>query len=74
MKGKGQTQGKGFGYVVAIGMVALFILAAKTISDYRNDWVKGAQADARTEAYFAEHPDTSVHLKAFGMIGRTTKR
>ena len=40
--------------MVAVGMAALFILAAKTASDYWNDWVKGAEADARTEAYLAE--------------------
>src|SRR6516225_2485983 len=55
MKGKGRTQGKGFNYVVAVAMAALVILAAKTASDYWNDWVKGAEADARTEAYFAAH-------------------
>ena len=55
MKGKGRTQGKGFNYVVALAMAALFILAAKTASDYWNDWVKSAHADARTETYFAEH-------------------
>ena len=55
MKGKGRTQGKGFNYVVALAMAALFILAAKTASDYWNDWVKGAEADARTGAYFAAH-------------------
>ena len=55
MKGKGRTQGKGFSYVVAVAMAALVIVAAKTASDYSNDWVKGAHADARTETYFAEH-------------------
>ena len=55
MKGKGRTQGKGFSYVVAVAMAALVIVAAKTASDYWNDWVKGALADARTETYFAEH-------------------
>jgi hypothetical protein len=62
MKGKGRTQGKGFSYIMAVAMAALFILAAKTASDYRNEWGKGAQADARTEAYFAEHPG---HFCAF---------
>ncbi len=57
MKGKRRTQGKGFSYMMAAAMAALFILAAKTASDYWNDWVKGAaHADARTEAYFAAHP------------------
>ena len=55
MKGEGRTQGKGFSYVVAVAMAALVIVAAKTASDYWNDWVKGAHADARTEAYFAAH-------------------
>src|SRR5215475_14777215 len=49
------TQGKGFNYVVAVAMAALVIVAAKTASDYRNDLVKGALADARLETYFAAH-------------------
>jgi hypothetical protein len=53
MKG---NQGKGFSYVMAMGMAALLVLATKTFSDYRDDWVKGAVADARTETYLAEHP------------------
>jgi carotenoid cleavage dioxygenase-like enzyme len=53
----GRPRGKGFNYVVAIGMVALFIAAAKTADDFRSEWVKdAAHADARTEAYFAAHP------------------
>jgi hypothetical protein len=55
MKGEVRTQGKGFNFLMALAMAALFILAAKTASDYWNDWVKGAQANARTAAYFAEH-------------------
>ena len=55
MKGKGRTQGKGFNFLMAVAMAALLILAAKTASDYWIDWVKGALADTRTEAYFAEH-------------------
>ena len=55
MKGKGRTQGKGFSYVMALGMAALVIVAAKTVYDYRNGLVKGALADARIERYFAEH-------------------
>ena len=51
---KGQRTG--FNSVVAVGMAALFIVAAKTADDYWNDWVKAAQADARTETYFAAHP------------------
>jgi hypothetical protein len=46
----------GFNCVVAVGVVALAIAAAKTADDYRNEWVKTAHADARTEAYFAAHP------------------
>jgi hypothetical protein len=55
MKSKGRTQGKGFSYVMAVGMAALLIVAAKTVYDYRNGLVKGALADARIETYFAEH-------------------
>jgi len=47
--------GKGFSYVMAIGMAALLVLTAKTFSDDRDDWAKGLQADARTATYFAEH-------------------
>jgi hypothetical protein len=54
MKGKGQTQGKGFGYVMAIPMAALLIVAAKTVYDYRNAPFNSAHATARTERYFAE--------------------
>ena len=54
-KCKGQTQGKGFTYVMGIAMVPLLIVAATTVYDYRNDLVKRAHADARTETYFAEH-------------------
>jgi hypothetical protein len=36
-------------------MAALLIVAATTVYDYRNDSVKRAHADTRTEAYFAEH-------------------
>ena len=55
MKGKRRTQGKGFNYVMAVGMAALLIVATKTVYDYRNGPVKGALADARMERYFAEH-------------------
>jgi hypothetical protein len=55
MKGKGRTQGKGFGYVMAVAMAALLIVAATTLYDFRNDSVKRGYADARTETYFAEH-------------------
>ena len=53
-KGKGRTQGKGFGYVMAVPMAVLLIVAAMTVYDYRNASVKSAQANARTETYFAE--------------------
>ena len=52
MKGKGRTQGKGFGYVMAVPMAVLLIVAAKAVYDYRNAPFKGA--DARTATYFAE--------------------
>ena len=58
----GRTQGKGFSYVVTVGMAALFLAAGKTAYDYRNEWVKAAYVDARTEAYFAAHPG---HFCAF---------
>jgi hypothetical protein len=54
MKGKGQTQGKGFGYVMAVPVAVLLILAAKTVYDYTNAPSKGAHAGARTETYSAE--------------------
>lgn len=57
------NQGKGFNCVMAVAMVALAIAAAKTADDYRNDWVKGAQADPRTEAYFAAHPEPFCALE-----------
>ena len=69
---KGQQTG--FNSVVAVGMAALFIVAAKTADDYRNAWVKGAQADARTETYFAEHSGSFCAFEGVGMTGRTTKR
>ena len=53
-KSKGRTQGKGFGYVIAVPMAALVIVAAMTIYDFTNVTFKGAQADARTATYFAE--------------------
>jgi hypothetical protein len=54
MKSKGRTQ-KGFGYLMAVPMAALLIVAAQTVYDYRNAPFKGAHASSRTEAYFAEH-------------------
>ena len=53
-KGKGQAQGKGFGYVMAGPMAVLLIVAANGVYDYRNASVKSAHANARTETYFAE--------------------
>ena len=53
MKGKGRTQ-KGFGYVMAVPMAVLLIVAAITVYDYRNDPFKGAHTGARTETYSAE--------------------
>ena len=48
MKRKGQTQGKGFGYVMAVPMAVLLVGAAMTIYDYRNAPFRG------TSTYFAE--------------------
>jgi hypothetical protein len=54
MKGKGQTQRKGFGYVMAVPMAALLFVAAMTVYDYTNAPFKRAHAGARTETYSAE--------------------
>jgi hypothetical protein len=54
MKGKGRPQGKGFGYVMAVPMAVLLVVAAMTVYDYRNAPFKGAHAGARTETYSAE--------------------
>jgi hypothetical protein len=54
VKGKGRTQGKGFGYVMAVPVAVLLIVAAMTVYDYRNASFKSAHANARTETYFAE--------------------
>lgn len=40
---------------MAVGMVALLIVAVKTIDDYRNGPITSAHADARTEMYLAAH-------------------
>jgi hypothetical protein len=53
MKGKGRTQ-KGFGYVMAVPMTVLLIVAAQTVYDYRNAPIKSARAGFRTQTYFAE--------------------
>jgi hypothetical protein len=52
----GRARENGFSNVMAVLMAALLIVAAKTVYDYRNGPVESALADARTEAYFAEHP------------------
>ena len=52
MKGKGQTQRKGFGYVVAVPLAVLLVVAAKTVYDYGNAAFKGI--NARPATYFAE--------------------
>jgi hypothetical protein len=54
LKGKGQTQGKGFGYVIAVPIAALIIVVAMTVNDYRNPPFKGAAAVVRTAAYSVE--------------------
>ena len=54
MKGKGRTLGTGFGYMMAVPMAVLLIVAAKAVYDYRNIPFERAQANPRTETYFAE--------------------
>jgi hypothetical protein len=54
MMGKGQRQGKGFGYLMAVPMALLLIVAAATLYEYRRDPFKGAHAVVRTAAYSAE--------------------
>src|SRR5215470_16452761 len=49
MKGKGRTQ-KGFGYVMAVPMAVLLIVAATTVYDYRNGPFKGAYPGATYSA------------------------
>jgi hypothetical protein len=55
MKGNDWTQGKSFSYVMAAAIAALLIMAAKSVYDHGNGPVKGLQADAKTETYFARH-------------------
>jgi hypothetical protein len=59
--GKGRTQGKGISYLMAVALVALLIVWAKTGYDYSNGLLKAAQAnatiEARIEAYFAKHSE-----------------
>jgi len=50
MKGKCQTQGKGFGYVMAVPMAALLFVATMTVYDYTNYLLKGAHAGATYSA------------------------
>jgi len=52
MKGKGQTQRKGFGYVVAVPIAVMLIVAAKAAYDYGNAPFKGT--NARPATYYAE--------------------
>ncbi len=52
MKG---NQGKGFSCVMAVPAAALLLVAAKTVSDYRNAPVRAAYAAARAETKFAQH-------------------
>src|SRR5262245_20243214 len=54
MKGKGQAQGKGFGYVMAVPIAVLLIVAANGVYDYMNAPFKGAHETARTEGYSAQ--------------------
>ena len=72
MTGKDRTQGKGFGYVMAVPMAALLIVAAKTVYDYGSAPFKGA--DARTETTFAEHSVPFCVMRVFGITGKKTKR
>jgi len=57
MKGKGHTQGKGFGYMMAVPMAVLLIVAAKTVYDYANAPFGNAPfqgINARPATYLAE--------------------
>ena len=74
MKGKGRTQRKGFGYVMAAPMAVLLIVAAMTVYDYGNALFKSAQANARAETYFAEQSGPFCLMEGVGIIGRMTKR
>jgi hypothetical protein len=49
------TSGRGFSYVMAVGMAVLLIVWAKTGYDLMNDLFKGRPGDARTATYFAAH-------------------
>ena len=50
MKGNGQTQGKGFGYVMAVPMAAFLFVAAMTVYDYTNAPSNRAHAGATYSA------------------------
>jgi hypothetical protein len=63
MTGNERTQGKSSSYVMAVAMAALLIVAAKTAYDYRNGPVTGAQADPKTETYFARHSEPFCALE-----------
>jgi hypothetical protein len=52
-----KSQQTGFNCVLAVGIAALLIAAAKTGFDYRNAWVADAHAAARTEMYLAAHSE-----------------
>ena len=57
MKGKGQNQGKGFGYLMAVPMAVLLFVAAKTVYDYANVPFGNAPfqgINARPATYLAE--------------------
>jgi len=54
---KGKTQGKGFGYVMAVPMAVLLFVAAMAVYDYRHDPFGNARfqgINATPATYFAE--------------------
>jgi hypothetical protein len=57
MKGNGQTQQKGFSFLMAFSLAALLVVTAKTVYDYRSAPIAAALADAKTVAYFAQHSE-----------------
>jgi hypothetical protein len=57
MKGKSQTQGKGFGYLMAVPIAVLVFLAAKTVYDYAYTpfgYARFQGITARPATYLAE--------------------